>query len=146
MASNKLKIPPSLCPQTLTESIFKTFNNSLTSLAIWSIEADTKKISDPKTTDKERKLLVLMRDYPNLDYKALNVIKAPVLLMSGDRDFITLEHTVKMFQNILNSHLCIIPGATHGASWEKQDLFLKLLYDFFDKPFVMPDTKDWITE
>ena len=112
----------------------------------WSIEADTKKISDPKTTDKERKLLVLMRDYPNLDYKALNVIKAPVLLMSGDRDFITLEHTVKMFQNILNSHLCIIPGATHGASWEKQDLFLKLLYDFFDKPFVMPDTKDWITE
>ncbi len=110
----------------------------------WSIDYEAGKIANPKTPEKERKLLVLMRDYPNFDFKELNKIKAPVLIMSGDRDFITLEHTVKMFQNIPNSHLCVIPGATHGASWEKQDLFLKLLYDFFDKPFVMPDTKSWI--
>ena len=109
----------------------------------WSIDLDAKKISDTATTDKKRKLLVLMRDYPNIEYKELNKIKAPVLIMSGDRDYITLEHTVKMFQNIPNSHLCVIPGATHGASWEKQELFLKLMYDFFDKPFTMPDTKDF---
>lgn len=117
-----------------------------TAIHQWSIEADAKKISDPKTTDKARKLLVLMRDYPNFDFKELHKIKAPVLIMSGDRDFITLEHTVKLFQNIPNSHLCIVPGATHGASWEKQDLFLNLLYDFFDKPFTMPDTKSWVEE
>lgn len=110
----------------------------------WSIDADAKKIADPKIKEKERKLLVLMRDYPNFDFKELNKIQAPVLIMSGDRDFITLEHTVKMFQNIPKSHLCVIPGATHGASWEKQELFLKLLYEFFDKPFVMPDTKSWV--
>lgn len=112
----------------------------------WSIDADAKKISNPKTSEKERKLLVLMRDYPNIDFKELNKIKAPVLIMSGDRDFITLEHTIKLFQNIPNSHLCVIPGSTHGASWEKQDLFLNLLYDFFDKPFKMPDTKSWVNE
>lgn len=115
-----------------------------TAIHQWSIDYEAEKIANPKTPEKERKLLVLMRDYPNFDFKELNKIKAPVLIMSGDRDFITLEHTVKMFQNIPNSHLCIIPGATHGASWEKQDLFLKLLYDFFDKPFEMPDTKSWI--
>ncbi len=112
----------------------------------WSIDYEAGKIANPKTSEKERKLLVLMRDYPNLDFKELNKIKAPVLIMSGDRDFITLEHTIKMFQNIPNSHLCVIPGSTHGASWEKQDLFLKILYDFFDKPFEMPDTKSWIEE
>lgn len=115
-----------------------------TAIHQWSIDYEAEKIANPKTPEKERKLLILMRDYPNFDFKELNKIQAPVMIMSGDRDFITLEHTVKMFQNIPNSHLCVIPGATHGASWEKQDLFLKLLYDFFDKPFSMPDTKSWI--
>lgn len=112
----------------------------------WSIDADAKKINNPKTSEKERKLLVLMRDYPNFDFKELNKIKAPVLIMSGDRDYITLEHSIKMFQNIPNSHLCVLPGTTHGASWEKQEMFLTLLYDFFDKPFEMPDTKSWDVE
>jgi pimeloyl-ACP methyl ester carboxylesterase len=84
-----------------------------------------------------------MLDYPKLPYTALSAIKAPVLLMSGDRDVIRPEHILKMFQNIPNSQLCILPGATHGGAWEKQELFLMIMNDFFNKPFSMPDTKDW---
>jgi pimeloyl-ACP methyl ester carboxylesterase len=64
----------------------------------------------------------------------------------GDRDVIRPEHTLKLFQNIPNSYLCILPGSTHGASWNKRTLFMQLLNDFFDKPFEMPTTEDWYKE
>jgi len=53
---------------------------------------------------------------------------------------IRLEHTLKIFQNIPNSQLFIVPGATHGACWEKPELFLQTLHNFFDKPFTMPNS------
>jgi pimeloyl-ACP methyl ester carboxylesterase len=84
-----------------------------------------------------------MIDYPNLPYSELSKIKAPVMIMSGDRDVIRPEHILKMYQSIPNSQLCILPGATHGGAWEKKDLFLTIMNDFFNKPFTMPDTKDW---
>ena len=114
------------------------------SLAIfsWAINSDLEKIKTTKD-DKEKKLLVLMQNYPNIPYLRLAQIKAPVLIMAGDRDVIRPEHTLKLFQNIPNSQMCILPGTTHGASWNKKELFLQLLYDFFDKPFEMPDIKDW---
>ncbi|HMI78440.1 MAG TPA: alpha/beta hydrolase [Ferruginibacter sp.] len=93
---------------------------------------------------KQVKLFTMMRDYPNVPYSKLNTIKAPCLIMGGDRDVIRLEHLVKMFQNIPNSQLCILPGSTHGGAWEKKDQFMQIMNDFFNKPFMMPDTKDWL--
>jgi len=85
----------------------------------------------------------LMLDYPNIPYSELSKIKAPVLIMSGDRDVIRPEHILKMFQSIPNSQLCILPGATHGGAWEKKELFLTIMNDFFNQPFKMPDTRSW---
>jgi len=100
-----------------------------------------------KTTDKKQvKLYEMMRDYPNIPYEKLHTISAPILIMGGDRDVIRPEHLVKMFQNIPNSQLCILPGATHGGAWEQKERFLQILNDFFTKPFRMPDTKDWFKE
>ena len=117
------------------------------SLAIfpWAITYVEKK-AKTSTDIRERKLNKLMLDYPRIPYSKLWQIKAPVLIMAGDRDVIRPEHTLKLFQNIPNSQLCIIPGATHGASWEKKEFFLKVLDDFFNKPFEMPTTADWFKE
>lgn len=108
----------------------------------WAI-ASSEKIVKGNGSPNEKKLNQLMLDYPDIPYTKLSHIKAPVLIMSGDRDVIRPEHTLKLFQNIPNSQLCIIPGATHGAAWEKKDLFLIIMNDFFNKPFKMPDTADW---
>ena len=102
-----------------------------------------KKILDHPASEKDRKLNQLMLDYPHIPYEKLSVIKAPVLVMAGDRDIIRPEHTLRSFQHISNSQWCVVPGATHGAPWEKKTFFLKLLDDFFNNPFKMPDTKDW---
>ena len=111
----------------------------------WAVTAVNRVINT--SADKhEVKLYTMMRDYPNIPYDRLHTIKAPVLIMGGDRDVIRPEHLVKMFQNIPNSQLCILPGSTHGGAWEKKEAFLAILNDFFNKPFRMPDTADWFKE
>jgi pimeloyl-ACP methyl ester carboxylesterase len=109
------------------------------SWVVSSVEKSASNASD----SKEKKLNQLMLDYPHIPYNDLKKITAPVLIMSGDRDAIRLEHTVKIYQHLPKGQLCILPGSTHGGSWEKQELFLQLLDTFFLKPFSMPDTKDW---
>lgn len=114
------------------------------SLAIfpWGIRAMRKEVAENKDP-KQRALNQMMLDFPNFPYTELSKIKAPIMIMSGDRDVIRPEHILKMYQHIPNAQLCILPGATHGGAWEKKELFLGLMNDFFLKPFRMPDTKSW---
>lgn len=111
----------------------------------WAITMGDKIIANSKDPH-EVKLNIMMRDYPKIPYSKLHTISAPVLIMGGDRDVIRPEHLVKMFQNIPNSQLCILPGSTHGGAWEKKEMFLKIMEDFFNQPFTMPDTADWFSE
>ena len=108
----------------------------------WALD-HMKKIVKESKDPKAVALNQMMLDYPNIPYDELSKIQAPILFMAGDRDVIRIEHTVKMFQHVPNSQLCILPGATHGGAWEKKDLFLQIMNDFFNKPFTMPDTKNW---
>jgi pimeloyl-ACP methyl ester carboxylesterase len=78
--------------------------------------------------------------HPNISFEKLKIIKAPVLVMAGDRDAVREEHTIKIFQSIPNAQLSIIPGATHFIANEKPALFHLLFSDFFDNPFTMPST------
>jgi pimeloyl-ACP methyl ester carboxylesterase len=115
------------------------------SLAVfnWGLAVFKKAINE-SSNPKKKKLMQLMLDYPNIPYASLSKISIPVLVMAGDRDIIRPEHTLKIFQSIPKSQMCIIPGSTHAASIEQKDLFLELLYNFFDKPFSMPNTRDWV--
>jgi len=95
----------------------------------------------PKVKDTMmKKHLKLMALHPNIKKEKLMQIKAPVLVMAGDRDAIRNEHTVSIFNHIPNSQLCILPGTTHFITNEKPVLFMQLLTDFFEKPFRMPST------
>jgi len=52
---------------------------------------------------------------PDLTDAELATIKAPTLLIVGDADIVTVEHTVDMFRTIPNARLCVVPQAGHGA-------------------------------
>ncbi|MEP6676932.1 MAG: alpha/beta hydrolase, partial [Ferruginibacter sp.] len=82
----------------------------------------------------------LMVFHPNISFEKLKTIKAPVLVMAGDRDAIKTEHTVKIYQAIPNAQLCIVPGSTHFFASEKPNLFNEIVADFFERPFEMPST------
>ena len=59
--------------------------------------------------DKER--MLHFKDWRDED---LASIKNPSLIISGDKDVVTVEHSVKMSQIIPNAQLLILPG-THGS-------------------------------
>jgi pimeloyl-ACP methyl ester carboxylesterase len=95
------------------------------------------------TTDTyEKRLFDLLKFQPQIEFRELSGIKIPVLIMSGDRDAIKLEHSLEIFNHIENSNLFIMPGATHFGSYEKPDLFNLILEDFFSKPFSKKATTD----
>lgn len=84
--------------------------------------------------DKTR--MLEFKDWKDEDLKS---IKAPTLLISGDKDVATLEHTVKMSQLISDCRLAILPGG-HGdylgeittlksGKW-KQKWVVKLIEEF----------------
>jgi pimeloyl-ACP methyl ester carboxylesterase len=92
-----------------------------------------------------KRLYSLLAYQPNITGKDLQKIKCPVLIMSGDRDVIRLEHSIKIFNNIPNSNLFVMPGATHFGTVEKPELFNWVLLDFLNRPFSKPSTVDIIT-
>jgi pimeloyl-ACP methyl ester carboxylesterase len=103
---------------------------------------DTLKITKDLTT---KRLYSLLAHQPNITEKDLQKIKCPVLIMSGDRDAIRLEHSIKIFDNIENSNFFVMPGATHFGSREKPELFNLVLSDFFNQPFSKTSSVELFT-
>ena len=97
-----------------------------------------------ETDDYKRRLLGLLKYQPQIATNDLAKISAPVLIMTGDRDVIRLEHSLEMFYNIKQSNLFVMPGATHFGSYEKPKLFFQVLDDFFTKPVSTKSTFDII--
>lgn len=103
---------------------------------------DTLKVTkDPHT----KNLYTLLAHQPNITDKDLQKIKCPVLIMSGDRDAIRLEHSIRIFENIENSNFFVMPGATHFGSYEKPELFNLILLSFFNDPFKKTSTVELFT-
>jgi len=97
-----------------------------------------KATKDPRT----KNLYTLLAYQPDIKDKDLQKIKCAVLIMSGDRDAIRLEHSIEIFNNIENSNLFVMPGATHFGSYEKTELFNMVLSSFFNEPFKKTSTVD----
>ena len=59
-------------------------------------------------------------------------ITAPVLIVLGDHDFVTLEHAALMKELIPGSQLAVLPGTTHMQATRRPHLLLPLLHDFLN--------------
>lgn len=94
---------------------------------------------------KTKRIYSLLAYQPNITEQDLKKIKCPVLIMSGDRDAIRLEHSIRIFNNIEKSNLFVMPGATHYGAYQKPELFNLVLLDFLIKPFSKLSTVDMMT-
>ena len=93
-----------------------------------------------KQVTRKLKLKRLMQYHPHISVAELAQIKAPVMVMSGDRDVIQLSHIIEIFRAIPKSNLCVLPGSTHSALRKNPDVFNENIYRFFTRPFAMPDS------
>jgi pimeloyl-ACP methyl ester carboxylesterase len=70
----------------------------------------------PKTIDEKlARLWFTSPTEAELNLGLLANISQPVLLISGDRDAITLEHTLKIFHALPDAQLCVLPGTDHAT-------------------------------
>ncbi|UAY52922.1 alpha/beta fold hydrolase [Ferruginibacter albus] len=85
------------------------------------------------TEKNEWKLFLLDYFQPHINFSELAAIKCPSLIICGDRDLIRLEHTIKIYQNIPNAWLWIVPNSGHGTLIEHADEFNKKVDEFFSR-------------
>lgn len=89
--------------------------------------------------DRDAKRMVNFKDISDEQIKS---IKAPTLIIIGDKDVITPEHALELHRQIANSALAIIPGG-HGQyigeittltpDFKESDLVVPMIENFLDK-------------
>jgi pimeloyl-ACP methyl ester carboxylesterase len=78
---------------------------------------------------------------PTLDESDLARVAARTLVMAGDDDMISAEHTLRLYRGIPDSELAVVPGTSHALIIEKPDLCNRIILDFLAKdpvPTFMP--------
>jgi pimeloyl-ACP methyl ester carboxylesterase len=111
-------------------------------------KAIDKKIAAKDTTQDwkfQKQLFNLLGKQPHIPVTDLKKITAPTLVLGGDKDVIREQHTMKIYQNIPKSQLCIFPGQTHMIPVMDAALFNTTVERFLTNPFTRPDTKDFFT-
>jgi len=61
-------------------------------------------------------------------------IKAPILIIQGDHDFVRLEHSVETVKLIPHAELAVIPSASHFALSSEQERVVPIIKHFLEKP------------
>jgi pimeloyl-ACP methyl ester carboxylesterase len=89
--------------------------------------------------DKDAKRMVNFRDISD---EQISSIKAPTLIIIGDKDIMKPEHAIEMQRKIANSELAIIPGihgeyieeiTTLGSGSEQAGFVIPMIEKFLDK-------------
>jgi pimeloyl-ACP methyl ester carboxylesterase len=67
---------------------------------------------------------------PGLTPGDLGAVACPVLVIVGDDDIVTLEHTLELYRGLPDAQLAVVPGASHVLLLERPDLCTRLVTDF----------------
>lgn len=97
-------------------------------------DADKNKIWKSNEEKNNWKLFMLDWEQPNIPFEALHSISCPCLIICGDHDAISIEHTVKIFQNIPKAALWVVPDSGHATLIQHADEFNKKVDEFFSGP------------
>jgi len=91
----------------------------------------------PGVQNVERKLTQLWLNSPTTDElnpAMLATISKPVLVISGDRDAIRLEHTLEIYRALPQAELCVLPGTDHATFSGRSEWLNPIISAFLDRP------------
>lgn len=81
------------------------------------------------------KVVAMGRTEPDLTRDDLAGVAARTLVVSGDDDMVTLEHTIDLYRGIPDAELAVVPGTSHLLVMEKPEQVYGLVRDFLrDEP------------
>jgi pimeloyl-ACP methyl ester carboxylesterase len=69
---------------------------------------------------------------PYVQKERMTKIDAPVLLVLGDKDAVTIEHALEIHSLLKESNICVLPNASHFFLVEKPELIHPIILDFLN--------------
>jgi pimeloyl-ACP methyl ester carboxylesterase len=88
-----------------------------------------------KIASSKKKVTANAYNNPKITLAQLNSIQVPFLVMAGDHDMFTLEHTMALYKNLPQASLYIVPDATHISPWEEPALVHSEILRYLGKPY-----------
>ena len=88
------------------------------------------------------KYIKLLVEQPNIAVEELHKISIPTLVVGGDHDVIKPDHTLKIFKNIPNAYLWILPNSGHYTLVTHTDEFNRIANDFFTTKYRKIEDRD----
>ena len=78
---------------------------------------------------------------PHIPIEDLGRISSRTLVLVGDDDMVSLEHTIAIFRAIPDAELSVVPGTSHGVTLEKPGVVNDKVVDFLEHgaaPTILP--------
>ena len=72
----------------------------------------------------------MFRTGPTMTTEELATIQVPTLVLAGDDDVATLEHTISLYESLPNAQLAIVPGASHAVLKERTKESVRIITRF----------------
>jgi len=69
-----------------------------------------------------------------IDAEGLKKIEAPVLVVAGDHDFISIEETTEIFRGLPHGQLLILPATGHDTFKERASVLNPMIRAFLESP------------
>jgi len=79
------------------------------------------------------KFLEMAGREPHIAVADLGRISAPTLVLVGDDDMVSLEHTASLYRAIPDAELAVLPGTSHTVLMEKPELMNRVVLDFLEQ-------------
>lgn len=100
----------------------------------WFAGASPADLDLDMSVESKAKLLAMWRAGPEITVADLARVTPPVMVISGDRDLVTLEHTLAMYHALPDAQLSVIPGADHHVPQTNPDAVAALIRAFLEVP------------
>lgn len=85
----------------------------------------------PETLDiKVSRMREIWNSEPALSLSDIREIQCPTLILAGDDELFSIEHTASMYEALPQGRLAIIPGTSHFVLKEKPELTQAVIRDF----------------
>ena len=75
-----------------------------------------------------------MREFKGWTPAQLQTIRAPVLLVLGDRDVVRVDHAVQMQHLLPDARLAVLPATDHLSMTDRVNYLAPMLEEFLPHP------------
>jgi pimeloyl-ACP methyl ester carboxylesterase len=81
-----------------------------------------------------RKVLTLYKTWPGLSPAEIAAIRAPTMIVIGDRDEVSVEQAAQMKRALPGSRVCVLPDTTHVQLVKRTEWLFPMITAFLAEP------------